>query len=363
VTVHLGILGGGQLGRMLALSARSLGLEVTVVDPSPDAPARVAAEHIALDYTALDLLDRFASVDVVTYEFENVPEAATQRLAERIPVFPGPTVLGVAQDRLNEKTTFQALGIDTPRFLRVDSGADVERAFADLGPLVLKTRRLGYDGKGQVVVRTAEAARAAFEAIGSVPAIAEELVPFEMEVSAIVCRGRDGSFACYPITHNVHRQGILAISEAPAAVSTLLAEHATLAAQKLAEHFSYVGVLALELFCVGGRLLANEFAPRVHNSGHWTIEGAKTSQFENHVRAVCGLPLGSAELLSPSVMVNLIGKVPPRERLLALPDVHLHDYGKDPRAGRKVGHVTARAQTVDEARRLGAEIERIIQQG
>ena len=361
--MHLGILGGGQLGRMLALSARSLGLEVTVVDPSPDAPARVAAQHIVLDYSAPDLLGRLGSVDVVTYEFENVPQEATERLASRVPVFPGPKVLGVAQDRLHEKTTFGQLGIETPRFLRVDSGADVERAFSDLGPLVLKTRRFGYDGKGQVVVRTSEAAAAAFETIGGVPAIAEELVPFDLEVSAIVCRAQDGQVARYPVTHNVHRQGILAISEAPAAIPAELAERAVSAAQKLAEHFSYVGVLALELFCVGGRLLANEFAPRVHNSGHWTIEGAKTSQFENHVRAVCGLPLGSAELLSPSVMVNLIGQVPPAARLLALPDVHLHDYGKDPRAGRKVGHVTARAPTAEAARQLGAEIERIIQQG
>jgi 5-(carboxyamino)imidazole ribonucleotide synthase len=358
--MHVGILGGGQLGRMLALSARELGLEVTVVDPNPDAPAQVAARHLVLDYSSPDLSTALGSADVVTYEFENVPEQATRALASHVPVHPSPAALAVAQDRLLEKTTFGALGIDTPRFCQVDAAADVPRAFAELGPLVLKTRRFGYDGKGQVVVRSAEAAAGAFELIGRAPAIAEELLAFDQEISALVCRAMDGTFALYPVTQNVHRQGVLAISEAPAPIPLEMAERALSAAQRLAEHFSYVGVLALELFCVQGRLLANEFAPRVHNSGHWTLEGARTSQFENHLRAVCGLPLGSAELLLPSVMVNLIGRVPEAGRLLQLPDVHLHDYGKTPRAGRKVGHVTARAPTAELARQLAAEIERIV---
>jgi len=358
--MHVGILGGGQLGRMLALSARELGLEVTVVDPNPDAPAQVAARHVVADYASTEAMLALRAVDVVTYEFENVPEEATRLLAAHVPVHPSPIALAVAQDRLSEKTTFQALGIDTPRYVQVGSEQDVMRAFAELGPLVLKTRRFGYDGKGQVVVRTAEAARTAFAAIGAAPAIAEELLSFEREVSALVCRARDGQIAAYPVTHNVHRQGVLAISEAPAGIPSELGERALAAASRLAEHFGYVGVLALELFCVDGRLLANEFAPRVHNSGHWTLEGAKTSQFENHLRAVCGLPLGSAELLLPSVMVNLLGRVPEAARLLALPDVHLHDYGKAPRAGRKVGHVTARAPTPEEARRIADEIERIV---
>ena len=360
MTRHVGILGGGQLGRMLALSARELGLEVTVVDPNPDAPAQVAGRHVTADYASPEALAALHGVDVVTYEFENVPEEATRLLAAHVPVHPSPSALAVAQDRLSEKTTFQALGIETPRYRQVDAASDVLAAFSELGPLVLKTRRFGYDGKGQVVVRSAEAATTAFESIGSAPAIAEELLSFDQEVSALICRGQDGQVALYPVTHNVHRQGVLAISEAPAALPEAVAAQALSAAQRLAEHFSYVGVLALELFCVGGRLLANEFAPRVHNSGHWTLEGAKTSQFENHLRAVCGLPLGSAELLLPSVMVNLIGRVPEAGRLLALPDVHLHDYGKAPRAGRKVGHVTARAPTAERARALAAEIERIV---
>lgn len=358
--MHVGILGGGQLGRMLALSARELGLDVTVVDPSADAPAQVAARHVAADYASPEALAALAHADVVTYEFENVPVEVARLLAKHVPVHPSPAALAVAQDRASEKETFRALGIDTPRFVLVDGEVDVMAAFEELGPLVLKTRRFGYDGKGQVVVRTAEAAETAFEAVGRAPAIAEELLAFDCEVSALVCRGRDGAIAAYPVTHNVHRGGILAISEAPADIPHERAERAVAAASKLAAHFDYVGVLALELFCVGDRLLANEFAPRVHNSGHWTLDGARTSQFENHLRAVCGLPLGSAELLLPSVMVNLIGRVPEAARLLALPDVHLHDYGKAPRAGRKVGHVTARAPSPREARRLAAEIEAIV---
>jgi len=347
---------------MLALSARELGLDVTVIDPNPDAPAKVAARHVTAEYLSPEAVAALRTVDVVTYEFENVPEEATRKLAEHVPVHPSPSALAVAQDRLREKTTFQALGIDTPRFVQVDTAADALRAFGEIGPLVLKTRRFGYDGKGQAVVRSAAEAARAFETIGSAPAIAEELLTFDREVSALVCRAADGQLAAYPVTHNVHRQGMLAISEAPAEIPDEMATRALAAARTLAEHFSYVGVLALELFCVGDRLLANEFAPRVHNSGHWTLEGAKTSQFENHLRAVCGLPLGSAELLLPSVMVNLIGKVPSAAELLSLPDVHLHDYGKAPRAGRKVGHVTARAPTSEEARRLAAEIERIVQE-
>ncbi|HSC87984.1 MAG TPA: 5-(carboxyamino)imidazole ribonucleotide synthase [Polyangiaceae bacterium] len=343
--MRLGIIGGGQLGRMLALAAQPMGIRVSVVDPTADTPAAVVAEHLQADFSDETALAQLAArSDVVTFEFENVPDSAARLLQDARPVFPPPEALRVAQERWVEKSAFVELGIDTPRFFRVDNEAELRHAFAQLGQLVLKTRRGGYDGKGQAVIRDTAALERAIVEFAGIPCIAEELVSFQRELSVVVCRGRDGSTVVYPLAENRHRGGILRESIAPAPdVSPALAAQAEEWGRRLTAHFGYVGVLALELFQVGDRLLANEFAPRVHNSGHWTIEGARTSQFENHVRAVCGLPLGDASALCPTAMLNCIGRMPDAAAVLAITDTHVHDYGKEPRAERKVGHVTVRA--------------------
>ncbi len=360
---HLGILGGGQLGRMLALAAHPLGIRVSFVDPSTEAPAASVAKHHPGNYDDPQTLDHLTEADVVTFEFENVPQEAAQRLSQSTPFFPPCEALHVAQDRLTEKDTFQRLGITTPRYVAVNSPADLEKAFLEIGPLVLKTRRFGYDGKGQVVVKSVEEARTAHSKISGVPAIAEKLLSFDRELSVIICRAQDGNSVIYPIVENTHQEGILRRSQAPApSVSRETETRAQEMARTLAQHLDYVGVLALELFDLGGKLLANEFAPRVHNSGHWTLEGARTSQFENHVRAVLGLPLGSTDSIEPTVMLNLIGSVPAASALLEIEDCHLHDYGKEPREGRKVGHVTVRGSTRDVAERRAEEVVRVIRE-
>lgn len=360
--MKIGILGGGQLGRMLALAAHPLGIETLLVDPTQGAPASRVASQLVAAYTDPSALDALAACDAVTFEFENVPDEAARSLAGKCRVCPPPEALRVAQDRLLEKTCFRELDIETPRFHAVDSYEDLEHAARELGGrLVLKTRRFGYDGKGQSVVRRPEELRPAFESLRGAPGIAEELVSFERELSIIACRGLDGKSVFYPLAQNEHVGGVLHTSIAPAPnVSQALSDTARRYIESLLGHFEYVGVLALELFLVGDRLLANEIAPRVHNSGHWTIEGARTSQFENHVRAVMGLPLGAAEAIEPSAMLNLLGEVPAPARLLSVPDAHLHDYGKEPRPGRKVGHVTVRARTHAELAERVAALSAII---
>ncbi len=345
--MKIGILGGGQLGRMLALAAHPLGIETLLVDPTAGSPASQVSAQLVASYTDPAALDALAQCDVVTFEFENVPDDAAHSLASRCRVCPPPEALRVAQDRLLEKTLFFELGIETPRFFAIDSFEDLEQAARELGgELVLKTRRFGYDGKGQSVIRRPDQLRPAFESLNGAPAIAEELIQFERELSVVACRGLDGQTAFYPLTQNRHVGGVLHTSIAPAPnTDAEVAATAMRYAEALLHHFDYVGVLALELFQVGGRLLANEIAPRVHNSGHWTIEGARTSQFENHVRAVAGLPLGATDAIEPSAMLNLLGSVPDPAKLLAVADSHLHDYGKTPRPGRKVGHVTVRAES------------------
>ena len=267
-----------------------------------------------------------------------MPASSAERLASRVAVQPPPRALEVAQDRLSEKRLFEQLGIETTGFLAIDSQQDLDAADR---PGVLKTRRLGYDGKGQRVLNGAGDAAGAFDELGGVPLLLEDIVPFDRELSAIAVRGRDGEVRCYPLVENHHAEGILRITHAPAPDLTpelqALGERYVTA---VLEQLEYVGVLAVELFQVGARLLANEMAPRVHNSGHWTIEGAQTSQFENHMRAVCGLPLGDVSARGESTMVNLIGGVPDAAAVLAVEGAHLHLYGKAPRPGRKVGHVT-----------------------
>jgi 5-(carboxyamino)imidazole ribonucleotide synthase len=366
----IGILGAGQLGRMLALAGYPLGLRFRFLDPAPDAPAGHLAEHIQDGYDNTAALERFcAGLDAVTYEFENVPVGAARFLAERLPVYPPPTALEAAQDRLVEKSFFQNLGIATPPFAPVSSQADLASAIAQIGlPAVLKTRRLGYDGKGQIVLRDHADAAAAWDSLGDAPLILEGFVPFKRELSILAARGRDGATAFFPLVENHHRDGILRLSLAPAPdVSAALQLAAEQIATRALEALDYVGMLAIELFQVPGdggwviegrapesstpnrqspipsQLLVNEMAPRVHNSGHWTIEGAETSQFEQHLRAVLGLPLGSTAARGYSAMINLIGSLPDPAALLDIPGAHLHLYGKLPRPGRKLGHVTIRA--------------------
>lgn len=337
----VGIVGGGQLARMLALAGYPLGLRCVVLDPASDACAGQVAPQVHGEYDDLEALDELARrSDVVTFDFENVPAAALAHLADEVPVHPCPAALACAQDRLAEKTLFNQLGIGTAPYATVDSREQLGAAVATIGlPAVLKTRRLGYDGKGQQVLRSAADLDAAWDALGGVPLILEGFVDFTRELSILAVRSLSGEEAFYPLTENRHAGGILRLSRAPCADPALQAA-AQDCARAVVERLDYVGVLAIEFFDCGGRLIANEMAPRVHNSGHWTIEGARTSQFENHLRAICGLPLGSTAALGPVAMLNFIGRLPPREAFLAHPDVHWHDYGKVPRHGRKVGHAT-----------------------
>ena len=341
----IGILGGGQLGRMLALAGHALGQSFRVLDPSDDAPAGVVADHLNGSYTDHHLLEKFAEgLSVVTYEFENVPVETAELLEKHAPVYPSPNALRVAQDRLAEKTMFRELGIETPSFLPVDNLDELHSAIETVGlPAVLKTRRLGYDGKGQTVIRSADEVAEAWTSLGKAGLILESFVPFDRELSIIAVRNTDGECRFYPLIENHHLHGILRTSIAPAPnLSSLVIDRAQAIARSVLHQLNYVGVLAIELFEVKGQLLVNELAPRVHNTGHWTIEGAETSQFENHLRAILGLPLGSTGLVAHSTMVNLIGKIPSPEKILAIPGAHLHLYGKEPRPGRKVGHVTIR---------------------
>ena len=338
----VGILGGGQLARMLALAGAPLGIRFLIVDNADDPCAGQVAPLLKADWRDFAALETFAkNIDVATFDFENVPADTARWLAERTRVFPNPRALAATQDRLVEKTLFRELGLDTPAFAAVDSREDLENALATIGyPAVLKTRRLGYDGKGQYRLKTAADVDVAWRTLGGVPLILEAWIAFERELSVIAVRGRNGEFCIYPLVQNWHADGILSASLAPAPDSAALTVVAEQHARKLAEHLDYVGAFALELFVSDGKLLGNEMAPRVHNSGHWTIEGAPCSQFENHMRAVLGLPLGDTSALGISVMLNWIGELPNAEPVLAEPRAHWHDYGKSPRAGRKVGHTT-----------------------
>ena len=352
----IGILGGGQLARMLAIAGAPLGQRFLVVDSAADACASQVAPLLRADWRDFDALAEFARrVDVATFDFENVPAETAQWLTEHTRVFPNPHALALAQDRLAEKNLFREIGLGTPAFAAVDSRAELARAIETIGlPAVLKTRRLGYDGKGQALLRTEADVDAAWAALGSAPLILEGFVAFRREVSMIAVRSRSGEFRHYPLTQNWHAGGILAASLAPAPDAADLERRAVAHARTLAERLDYVGTFALELFDRDGELLGNEIAPRVHNSGHWTIEGAVCSQFENHLRAVLGLPLGDASARGPSVMLNWIGELPDATAILREPDAHWHDYGKSARAGRKVGHATVCARSAPElSERLG----------
>ena len=337
------MLGGGQLGRMLALAGYQLGVEFRFFEPHSGAPVGQIGELVAAEYTDRPALERFLEgVDVVTYEFESIPLSTVQFVAERVKVFPPVRALETAQDRLLEKTLFTELGIPTPPFAPVETLDDLEKAISRIGlPAVLKTRRMGYDGKGQAVIRDQAAIVSAWKQLSGSPLLVEKYVPFQHELSVIGARDLLGRDVFYPPVENVHREGILRRSTVPSRRTSPEANAlATDYCRRLMSKLDYVGVLALELFSVDGALLANEMAPRVHNSGHWTIEGAETSQFENHLRAVLSLPLGSTALRGASVMLNIIGHIPSRERVLGVEGAHLHLYGKAPTEKRKVGHVT-----------------------
>jgi 5-(carboxyamino)imidazole ribonucleotide synthase len=310
---------------------------------------------MAADFNDTDALKRFArGLDIVTYEFENVPVDPARFLSRRVAVFPPPEALEAAQDRLTEKRFFEHLGIPTPAFVAVDTWDDLKTALNDIGlPAVLKTRRFGYDGKGQVVIRKTEDVSGAWQSLGGVPLILEGFVAFEREVSILAVRSRNGETVFYPLIENHHRDGILRLSLCPAPGDTSELQHEAEAyARSALEALNYVGVLAIEFFERNGHLLANEMAPRVHNSGHWTIEGAEVSQFENHLRAITGWPLGSTATVGYSAMLNLIGTLPDLRTVLAMDNVHLHLYGKTPRPNRKLGHITLRT-TSQEARDAG----------
>jgi 5-(carboxyamino)imidazole ribonucleotide synthase len=359
---RVGVLGAGQLGRMLGLAGRALGFELTFLDPSPDSPAAAVGELIVAEYADQAALERFAALDAVTFEFENVPVAAVKALEARGKVYPGSRALEVAQDRLHEKTCFRSLGIRTPTFEAVQTWPELQAALARVGaPAVLKTRRFGYDGKGQAVLRSEADAKDAFERLGGAPLILEGFVPFQRELSIIAVRSSSCEVACYPLVQNHHAGGILRKTIAPAPdVSVELQRAANQHIEKLLSHLDYVGVLALELFEVNGELLANEIAPRVHNSGHFTIEGALTSQFENHLRAILGLPLGATDVPTPCAMLNLIGTAPDARAVLSVTDAHLHWYGKEPRPGRKVGHITVRAADAETLAERVTALERLL---
>jgi 5-(carboxyamino)imidazole ribonucleotide synthase len=348
---RVAVLGGGQLGWMLGLAGIPLGCSFAFLDPVAGAPASMVGDLVVGGLDDIAAAQRMAQgADVITYEWEGVPSATARALESLAPVFPPPRALDVASDRVGEKQTLQGLGVGTAPFRAVDSDADLRAAVAAIGlPAVLKTRRGGYDGKGQMVLRTPADVDGAWEHLGAVPCILEGFVPFDRELSIIAVRSRAGEVTCWPAVENHHRDGILRLTLAPAPrLDDALQARAESAIRPLLDDLDYVGVCCVELFDVGGELVANEIAPRVHNSGHWTIEGAQTSQFENHVRAIVGLPLGPTAALGPAAMVNCIGTMPDRDALAAMPGVYLHDYGKAARPGRKLGHATVIASDTDQ---------------
>lgn len=354
----VGMLGGGQLGRMFTVAARTLGYRVMVLDPDPGSPAgRIADEHLQAAYDDSDALDRMAAqCAVVSTEFENIPASTLEHLARSVPVRPSASVLTRTQDRIEEKTFITATGLATAPYRPVRSAADLAEAWEAVGaPAILKRAGFGYDGKGQVGIDSFQTLQQAFEQLGNVPCVLEDRVALEQEVSVVVARNVAGDSRCYPVSENIHRSGILHTSIVPARIPEGLAETARSQARQLADRLDYCGVMAVEFFVVGGQLLVNEIAPRPHNSGHYTLDAALTSQFEQQVRMVCGLPFGDTRLLSPVVMVNLLGDLwrdgqPDWLALFQDPGAKLHLYGKrEARPGRKMGHYCVLAADAEQA--------------
>jgi 5-(carboxyamino)imidazole ribonucleotide synthase len=359
--MKIGILGAGQLGRMIALAGIPLNCSFNFLDPVPHSPASVAGRQFSGGYEDYKLLDSFLNgVDVVTYEFENVSSTATQYLTQKVKVFPPSRALEITQDRIFEKKFFNRLDIATPRFYEINNKNELRKAAAENGfPCVLKTRRMGYDGKGQFALKNNAGLDAVIADIEIKDMILEDFVKFNRELSILAVRSVTGETAFYSLVENLHKEGILRLSKAPAeGITPQLQQEAESYAKKVLTELNYVGVLAIELFEIDGKLLANEMACRVHNSGHWTIEGAETSQFENHVRSITGMPLGSTACVGFSAMFNIIGQVPDVDSLLSIPGVHLHLYDKQPRPNRKIGHITFRCDEKSEFLRITDELRK-----
>lgn len=358
--MRIGVIGGGQLGRMLAEAGAGFDARFTFLDPSSSACAALHGRHLEAnwdDKAALELM--LINSDVITFEFENVSSEVVAMLAEQRPAYPPAAALATARDRWSEKSLFRSLDIPLPPVAKIDGQADLDTAIADIGlPAVLKTRTLGYDGKGQKVLRQPDDVTDAFAELGHVPLVLEGFVDFDYEVSVIAVRDQYGATRAWPLVRNEHRQGMLhcSVPEANHPLQALAEDYANRALAKL----GYVGVMAFEFFVVGDALLANEIAPRVHNSGHWTIEGAETSQFENHLRAIAGLPLGSTARLTSCAMLNIIGAFPDRAAVLAIPGTRWHDYGKEPRPGRKIGHITVLGADDEQLQERLAAVEKLL---
>ena len=354
---RVGVLGGGQLGRMMAIAGIPLGLEFVFLDPSDAACARTVGRLLQAAFSDVDAARQLASmVDVATFDFENVPQETAKALAQIRPFYPSSTALGSCQDRLDEKELLSGLGVGVAPYHAVSSRTDLLDGLDLLSfPAVLKTRRLGYDGKGQALIHDQEDLERAWQALGDHDLILESFVPFQAECSLIAVRGINGDTRFWPLTRNVHSRGILALSLA-ADFDESIQSRAEGIMHSVLDHFAYVGVLTLEFFLLDGELLVNEIAPRVHNSGHWTIDAAETSQFENHIRAITGMPLGGTTLTREALMFNWIGELPALEPALAIPGLHWHDYGKSARPGRKIGHATltanSRSDLAENARQL-----------
>jgi 5-(carboxyamino)imidazole ribonucleotide synthase len=359
----VGVLGGGQLGRMLALAGVPLGARFVFLDPDPHAPAGEVGDLVTAPYDVASLGALAERCDVVTWEFENVPDAAARWLSDRVRVAPPPMALERTQDRLVEKSYVRSQGLPTALHARVGAVDDLHEALALTGtPALLKTRRLGYDGRGQARIERIDDGPDAWDAIGRQPAIVEGVVPFSNEWAVLAVRSAEGEIRTWTLTRTVHVDGILVEAVAdPALVPVGLAEQAAHVARAVLGGLNYVGVAGIECFEVDGRLLVNEVAPRVHNSGHWTIEGAETSQFENHLRAVLDLPLGATDPRGVSHLLNIIGEPPDPSDVLAVPGAHLHLYAKQPRPGRKLGHVTVRAEDAASAAAAAAAVRAALQ--
>ena len=344
--MRIGVLGGGQLGRMLALAGHSLGLEFVFYDRDPLACAGSVGDLVVGEFDDEVRLTAFAKqVDLVTVEFENIPLAALKHVAQLVPVYPSPDAISTAQDRVVEKQLFKSLGIPTPEFFEVDSALSLSEILNRYNnKFIVKSRRFGYDGKGQMPVDSSSSANDAWDSLGGVPLIAEQYMKFNREVSIIAARNHSGDTCFYPLIENVHENGILKRSKV--SLHDPLQSTAEDYVKRVLLELDYVGVIAFEFFDCEGELVANEIAPRVHNSGHWTIEGASVSQFENHLRAILNWPIVDISVRAQCFMYNIIGNLPDVEKLLEIPDLHLHDYGKVPRPGRKIGHLTLWGTTV-----------------
>lgn len=363
----LGMLGGGQLGRMFTMAARTMGYNVIVLDPDSESPAgKLADDHVCADYTDKTALDYLAKTcDVITTEFENVPAATLEQMAQHGPVRPGAHAVTITQDRIHEKTFLNDNGFPTAAFAVIRSLEDLQQAITDIGvPSILKVSRFGYDGKGQFGITSGNDAETAWQTLKGEACVLEQRMPLDTEVSVVLARGLDDAIVTYPVAENIHANGILDVSIVPARVDDAVRLQAIDMATRIAEKLEYIGVMAVEFFVSGGKLLVNEIAPRPHNSGHYTLDACVTDQFEQQVRAVCGLPLGDTRLLSPVVMINMLGDIwhdgenPDWSKLLDHPNIKLHLYGKKTaRPGRKMGHYNVVADSVDAALKLALETQ------